>query len=154
METCCVDRHAPIKKLKPREIKLITKPWITPELSRMIKTKNKLFVRKKRQPSNENVKLLYSIFRSRDLKKSKKSYYATYFEEHCNTIKKIWVGIRSIVSIKKSTKTYITQLTINNKVIDVPKQVANEVNNFFVNVGPNTEKSVPKVPNISSRKLP
>ena len=102
-----MDRHAPIKKRKPREIKLMTKPWITPELSRMIKTKNKLFVRKKRQPSNENVKLLYNIFRNRvnrDLKNSKKSYYATYFEEHSNNIKKIWDGIRSIVNIKKINK--------------------------------------------------
>ena len=43
----CVDRHAPIKKLKPKEIRLKTKPWITPDLCRTIKTKNKLFERKK-----------------------------------------------------------------------------------------------------------
>ena len=43
----CVDRHAPIKKLKPKEIKMKAKPWITPELCHMIKTKNKLFERKK-----------------------------------------------------------------------------------------------------------
>ena len=42
----------------------------------------------------------------------------------------------------------IAQLNINGIIIDKPKQVANEVNNFFVNVGPNTEKDVPKVPHI------
>ena len=42
----------------------------------------------------------------------------------------------------------IAQLKINGKVIDEPKMVVNEINNFFVNVGPNTEKDVPKVPNI------
>ena len=42
----------------------------------------------------------------------------------------------------------IAQLNINGIILDKPKQVANEVNNFFVNVGPNTEKDVPKVPNI------
>ena len=59
----------------------------------MIKTKNKLFERKKRQPTNENVKLLYNIFRNRvnrELKKSKQSYYAAYVEEHSNNIKKTW----------------------------------------------------------------
>ena len=91
----CVDRHAPIKKLKPKEIRLKTKPWITPDLCRMIKTKNKLFERKKRQPTNDNVKLLYNIFRNRvNRELKKKSYYATYFEEHCYNIKKIWEGIR------------------------------------------------------------
>ena len=83
----CVNRHAPIKKLNSREIKLKVKPWITPELSKMIKIKSKLFERTKRQSSNENVKHLYNIFRNkvnRELKKSKKSYYTTYFEEHSN----------------------------------------------------------------------
>ena len=32
----CVDRHAPIKKLNSKEIKLKIKPWITSELSKMI----------------------------------------------------------------------------------------------------------------------
>ena len=48
----------------------------------------------------------------------------------------------------------IAQLNINGKVIDDPKRVVNEINNFFVSVGPNTEKDVPKVPNILSRKFP
>ena len=147
----CVDRHAPIKKLNSKEIKLKVKPWITQEISKMIKTKNKLFERKKRQPTNENVKLLYNIFRNRvnrELKKSKKSYYAAYFEEHSNNTKKTWEGIRSIVNIKNSVNPKIVQLNINGSVIDEPKLVVNEINNFFVNVGPNTEKDVPKVPNI------
>ena len=148
----CDDRHAPIKKLNSREIKLKAKPWITPELSKIIKTKNKLFERKKRQPTNENVKLIYNIFRNqvnRELNKSKKSYFATYFNEHNNNIKKTWEGIRSIVNIKNSVNPKISQLNINGTVIDEPKLVVNEINHFFVNVGPNTEKEVPKVPNIS-----
>ena len=42
----CVDRHAPIKKLNCRDIKLKVKPWITAELSKMIKIKNTLFEKK------------------------------------------------------------------------------------------------------------
>ena len=53
----CVDRHAPIKKLKPKEIKMKTKPWITPELCHTIKTKNKLFERKK-----DNQQIIMSNF--------------------------------------------------------------------------------------------
>ena len=51
----CAERHAPIKKLNPREIKLKSKPWITTEIIKMIKMRDKLFERKKRQPSNEEV---------------------------------------------------------------------------------------------------
>ena len=121
----------------------------------MIKVKNKLLGRKERQPTNENVKLLYNIFRNRvnrELKKSKKSYYATYFEEHSNNIKKTWEGIRSIVNIKNSMNQKIAQLNINGTVIDDPNLVVNEINNFFVNVGPNTTKDVPKVPTIFPEK--
>ena len=96
------------------------------------------------QPTNENVKHLYNIFRNRvkrNLKRSKKHYYAAYFEEHNNNIKKIWEGIRSIVNIKNSVNPKIAQLKINGKVIDKPKQIVNKLNDYFVNVGPNTENS-------------
>ena len=92
----------------------------------------------------------YNLFRNkvnRELSKSKKSYYATYFENHCNNIKKIWEGIRPLINIKNPVNPRIAQLNINGIIIDKPKQVA-KVNNFFVNVGPNTENDVPKVPNI------
>ena len=101
----------------------------------MIKIKNKLFERTKRQSSNENVKHLYNIFRNkvnRELKKSKKSYYTTYFEEHSNNFKKTWEGIRSIVNIKNSVNPKIAQLNINGTVIDKPNLVINETNNCFV----------------------
>ena len=60
--------------------------------------------------------------------------------------KKTWEGIRSIVNIKNSMNPKIAQLNINGSVIDDPKLVVNEINIFFVNVGPNSEKDVPKVP--------
>ena len=81
----CVDRHAPLKKLKPKEIKLKHKPWISSDLKKMIKFKNKYFQRKKRQPNNENVKRLYNLFRNRvnrERKKAKETYYAQYFKEN------------------------------------------------------------------------
>ena len=65
-------------------------------------------------------------------------------------ILKILDGIRSIVNIKNSGNPKIAQLNINSEVVDKPKQIVNKLNDYFVNVGPNTEKIVPKVPNISS----
>ena len=87
----CVERHAPLTKLTPKEIKLESKPWITSELNKMIKIRNKLFQRKKRQPNNENNKRLYNLFRNRvtrELRKSKKSYYNEFFKTNTNNIKK------------------------------------------------------------------
>ena len=78
----CVNRHAPIKKLKPKEIIIQSKPWITPEITKMIKVRNKLFVRKKRQANNDNIKKLYNLFRNRvnnEIKKSKKKALCLIF---------------------------------------------------------------------------
>ena len=58
----CVDRHAPIKQLTRKEVKLANKHWITPEISKMIKIRNKTFARK--QPNNVNIKRLYNLFRN------------------------------------------------------------------------------------------
>ena len=69
----CVDRHAPLKQLTPKEAKIANKPWITPAISKMIKIRNKIFARKKRQPSNVILKRSYNLFRNRascELKKS------------------------------------------------------------------------------------
>ena len=40
----------------------------------------------------------------------------------------------------------ITQLKVNKKIINNPKEIVEEVNNYFVNVGSNTEKSIPSNP--------
>ena len=52
---------------------------------------------------------------------------------------------------KTSNKT--SHLNIGGKIIDIDKDIANNFNNFFVNVGPSTEDSIPKVPNVSPTKF-
>ena len=135
----CVNRHAPFKKLTSKEIRSIDKPWISNELIKMIKIKNKLFYRKKRQPNNDNAKRLYNIFRNRvnrELNKSKKDYYSKYFEDNKSNSKKVWEGIKSIINIKNSKNNIISQLKVNEKSIDDPNEIAKSLNDFFVNVGP------------------
>ena len=64
-----------MKKLTPKEIMTKNKPWLTTELFKMIKVRNKIFARKKRQPEIENCKRLYNLLRNgvnKELKKSKK----------------------------------------------------------------------------------
>ena len=60
-----MNRHAPMKKLSRRQVKFNNKPWIINHIQKMINIKNKLFYRQKRQPNNENIKLLYNQFPNR-----------------------------------------------------------------------------------------
>ena len=151
----CADRHAPIKKLNAKEVLLRSKPWIYPDLAKMIHIKNNLFGRKKRQPTNLDIKILYNKFRNRvnrELKKAKKSHYTEYFNEHSNNVRKTWQGIRSLVNVKNNLNQGLSQLKINGKLLDEPKDVANHINEFFVNVGPSLEESIPKINHISADK--
>ena len=113
----------------------------------MIKMKNKLFHCKK---GNLLEIRLYNLFRNgvnRDLKKAKRNYYTKYFVDSQN-IKKTWEGIRSIINIKSTKQSIITQIKVNNKVIKNDKEIVETLNHFFVNVGRNTEKSIPVNPKI------
>ena len=49
--------------------------------------------------------------------------------------------------------TKISQLSIGGKIIEDDNELATNFNNFFVNVGPKTEKTIPKVPNVSPSKF-
>ncbi len=148
----CAERHAPVKKLKPKDIKLRLNPWMTPEILKLIRIRDRLFSRKKREPDNQTVKETYNRVRnkvSRETSKAKKSHHKSFFEANSKNIRKTWEGIRKIVNVKKSTDFSISQLNISGKIVDDPATITNSFNNFFVNVGPETEKKIPKVPNMS-----
>ena len=150
------DKHVKVKKLSPKEIKLKLNPWITPEIRKMLQIRDRLFARKKREPYNERVDQIYKIARnrvSRKIQKSKKDHQEAYFNEHQTDIKKTWEGLRKLVNVKKSVRFSISQLNVNGKIVDEPAEIAEKLNKFFVNVGPETERSVPKVPHASPQKF-
>ena len=113
-----------------KDIKLKNIPWLCKAILKTSKMSNKVFARKKRQPSNKNHRRLYNLRRNR-----------------VHNMKTTWEGITKIVNVKKMTSKP-SQLNIDGKIIDDDKELATKFNNVFVNVGTNTEKTVPKVPNI------
>ena len=88
----CAERHAPTEKLNPKEVKLRLKPWITPDIQNLIKVRDRLFLRKKRQPTNDHVRVVYNLARNRvtrEIEKSMKNHYDSYFDEHNTNLKKL-----------------------------------------------------------------
>ena len=47
-----VNRHAPLKKLLPKVVKVNSKPWLSAYILKLITIRNKAFARKKRQRDN------------------------------------------------------------------------------------------------------
>ena len=57
------------------------------------------------------------------------------------------------VHIKNPTVPKIAQLNVNGRIFDSPKDIAEKVNDFFVNIDPNTEMEITKVPNVTPSKF-
>ena len=83
---------------------------------------------------------------NREIKKSKRIFYNNYFEQYNNDTKKTWEGIKSIININKVKFPNVSQLKVDNKIIHDQNDIVQELNNFFVNVGPNIDREIPRNP--------
>ena len=79
------------------------------------------------------------------MKKSKKDYYSSYFEESKQNMTKTWKGIKELVNTNNNLSTNVTQLKANNSIIDDPQLISDTFNNFVANVGPNTNNTIPNL---------
>ena len=140
-----IDHHAPIKKIPRKELKLRSKPWITLSIRKSIFVKNKLYKKflKSKLPYYH---LKFKYYRNRLshlIKVSKKQYYNDYFHANRSNPKKIWTGIKRIITLRP--KCNHAPKKINNKNTDItePKAIANSFNNFFAKIGNDIANSVP-----------
>ena len=107
---------APLKKLNKKELKFLTKPWITQGLQNSIKKKNYIyskFVKPKNQMLKEFYHSNYKTYRNllfTLLKRAKEKYFAKFFNENIKNIKKTWIGTKSLVLMKhKNNETIHNQ---------------------------------------------
>ena len=140
-----LDRHAPIKKISNREIKLRTKPWITKGILTSIKIKNKLYKKYCRAKDElRKVNLLYSFKSYRNLiitliKKSKKIHYKEFFNNNKKDLVNTWKGIKSIININSNSNNQPTCLNVEGKTITNSTEIANSFNTFFSTIAQKIE---------------
>ena len=137
-----------LTRLKKYNLKLKTKPWITPAIPKSILIKNNLFQKYTRLSDpliKQEVHFKYKCYRnllSTILKESKQSYYGNFFQTNLNDIKNIWKGIRNLISLKQSPKSNIHLLSHNNETKTDPKNIANIFNDYFISIA---EKAKTKI---------
>ena len=110
--TSLVSRNIPNKKCSKRELEYRSKPWIHTMVKKMMKIGDTL-LRKWKHIKSESTFYVYKRFRNRvtnELQKSKKSYFQNYFIENRNSMKKLWHGIKSIISNKNSSFSNISKV--------------------------------------------
>ena len=77
------------------------------------------------------------------LKQSKKNYYDKYFKDNINNIKNTWEGIRSIISLQKTTNDSPTIISLEGHTVTDPRTIANTFNSFFCSVVAEVQSEVP-----------
>ena len=136
-----IDKHAPKRKLSNKEMRFLSKPWITKGIQTSINKRDTIFRKFKRLQNPILKSTQFDLYKSyRNLIKnliwrSKKDYLSKYFTEHSNNARKVWQGIRGIINVKNNNR--FTPRCINTKdgPITDPALVANNFNNFFSSIG-------------------
>ena len=68
------------------------------------------------------------------LKRTKEKYFTKFFNENIKDIKKTWIGIKSLVSVKHKNNDAPSIIRNDEKYITDSFATANTFNNFFTSI--------------------
>ncbi len=120
-------------------------PWITRGLVQSSVTRHQLYMKKLKQPSDDNI-IRYKNFESlhkKLLRIAKQTYFRDQLEEAKFDMKKTWTILKTAInSSAKSHKLPDYFINDNLKIID-KQEIANKFNKFFANIGSIISSNVP-----------
>ena len=132
------DKFFPMKKYK-RSNNL----WISKGLKKSSKTKEVLFRKFIKNPSEKNERD-YKIYQNKLnhlTRLAKKNYYSKRLDQAGNDIKSTWNTINELLGrVKSKSRLPVSFLNNNNEEVCDSKLIANDFNDYFVNIGPNLAK--------------
>ena len=68
------------------------------------------------------------------IKNTQRDYYKNLIKQHNNNCTGLWKTLGNIICNRKR-ETKINKLSVNNKILNDPIQIANTMNNYFTNIG-------------------
>ena len=145
----CVNEHLPLKKRTKKELKFALKPWITNSIKKSINERDRLYKLSRIDHPNQKFRITKYNRYKKKLEKvlyaAENSYYSKKIEEHQNQSKDLWRTINEITKRKKKSKTVLKRLRLKNGTFtENPKDIANILNTYFVNVGPELADKLPQ----------
>ena len=124
------NQYCPIKRVSVKDA-VSHKPWLTTSLLNACKKKNHLyteFIKTKYTKKLEKYKRYQNKLTS-IIRHSEKLYYNNSLVKHKNNIRSMWSVINKVIKKSKSVSNY-------------KNEIADKLNNFFVNVGPNLAQNI------------
>ena len=144
----CLDNHAPLRKRTNKELKFALKPWISNSIKRSIKKRNRLQrLSRINHPNQMNRRTKYNRYKKR-LEKilfaAEVKYYSNKIDACQNKSKVLWKVINEIIRRKKGSKIVLDRLRLEDGTeIENSKNMADTLNEYFVNVGPKLAEKLP-----------
>ena len=74
--------------------------------------------------------------------KGKRKYFTRFFNENMKDIKKTWMGIKSLVSMKHKNNDTPSMIRNDEKYINDPMAVTNIFNNFFTSIAETIQSKI------------
>ena len=146
--TDLLDKHAPLKKLNKKDLRLEAKPWITPGILKSIKRRDKL-LRKYINENDPNIKNeLHSQYKTLRnhiillIRESKKKHFRNYFTENAQDIRKTWIGIKHIINIRTMNKDQPSSILVDQRIETNPTKIAEEFNTYFSTIASKLQPNV------------
>ena len=121
------------------------KPWLTQGLKTAIKNKNKLYVKSLKNCSVQNTSN-YKSYKSqlnKLLRQAERAHYKSLLNENKNNLRNMWNILKEVINKKKSC-IKPSKMRIGSSETTDKHTIANGFNNFFVNIGNNLAKKIPK----------
>ena len=128
-------------KVKFLSNKRLKKPWITSSILLKIKKRQNLFILYKLGRISHQY---FSRFRNdvtNSLRSARFNYLKNKFDEYKNNMKKTWTLINDIMRPNKSSRKF-SELKLGNSVLTRDEDMANALNEYFVNVGENIAQGI------------
>ena len=123
-------------------------PWLTPELKRMIKSRDKI----KASAIKNKSEILMAAYRqlrnkvNNTCKILKREYYTDKINASEGNPKETWSTINKVIN-KRSKTTMISSLSDGDESISNPIDIANKMNDFFCTVGDQLSRDIPETYN-------
>lgn len=154
--TNIIDKHIPLKQMSKKEIKHLSKPWITTGIRVSLNVKNKIYKKfiKTRSPYYHNKFKLYRNKLNQLIRTNKIDYYNKYFNSNKTYIKNIWRGIKQIISLKPMSSNLLSKILKDDTELTDCKSIADAFNAYFSGIGNNLAALVPSVNKTAMEFMP